>query len=332
MGDRARSGFTILVLCIVLAIVGVLMALLLPAVQSAREATRRSQCQSQLRQWALAMSMHHNAKQHLPYGSAQFWWSDDASKPSRYESLGKRHSWPQQLWPFIEESNLYEQYDFERGFYDEPNTIAHSLAGPTGQAVALYYCPSDRGSPAYAKSDGFWRVRGNYAVNWGPIPFPPVRLRTVHRGIAPFGFADIVSRNRPRLTRFAAITDGLSHTILVGEKIMHPQDSAGDHRGDMLNDDGAGIFMTFDTPNSSNPDFLKPNLRYCRQAPQLPCADGTVWTGIRHAARSRHPDGVNVVLADGSLLFVVETIALHVWQDLSTMNDNYPLGLAILGR
>src|SRR2546430_1627713 len=129
---QSRLAFTLVELLVVIAIIGVLVALLLPAVQSAREASRRMQCTSQVEQWGLAMHHYNDTTLVLPYGP-------------REAPLTNRHSWVPELWPYIEQQNLYNQYNFAVGFYPPPNTTAQStLTGPTGQRVKIYYCPSDR--------------------------------------------------------------------------------------------------------------------------------------------------------------------------------------------
>src|SRR5262245_60417198 len=125
-----RSAFTLVELLVVVAIIGVLVALLLPAVQSAREAARRMQCSSHMRQWSLAMHNYHDNYLILPYGPREV--------PST-----RRHSWVPSLWPYIEQKNLYDLYDFSVGFYLPPNTIgggttAVNLNGPTGYRVKIY--------------------------------------------------------------------------------------------------------------------------------------------------------------------------------------------------
>src|SRR5438309_8362548 len=132
-GRRTRppQAFTLVELLVVIAIIGVLVALLLPAVQSAREASRRMQCTSQVKQWVLAMHNYHDTNLVLPYGP-------------REAPTTNRHSWVPALWPYIEQQALYSQYTFSVGFYLPPNTTAQStLTGPTGQRVKIYYCASD---------------------------------------------------------------------------------------------------------------------------------------------------------------------------------------------
>ena len=91
-----RIAFTLVELLVVIAIIGILVALLLPAVQAAREASRRMKCVNQMKQWALAMQMHHDAKKRLPAGGFSSNGSDS----------GNRQGWPPYLWPYVEETAL----------------------------------------------------------------------------------------------------------------------------------------------------------------------------------------------------------------------------------
>jgi prepilin-type N-terminal cleavage/methylation domain-containing protein/prepilin-type processing-associated H-X9-DG protein len=305
---RRCPAFTLIELLVVIAIIAVLVALLLPAVQKVREAAARAKCQNNLKQWALAMHNHHDSRLSLPHAS---------------RAVGtNRQGWPPQLWPFIEQDNVYRLYDLNVGFYLPPNTIANTLTGPTAVTVPTYYCPSDRG-PAYAQGDQYWRARGNYVLNWGPVTFQTLPSQPVPTSWAPFGFEDFFSRNRPRLSRLTDFADGTSNTLLASEQIMHFRNDHFDHRGDILNDDGGGnLFMTLDTPNSGIDALKFP--QYCDTQPgTLPCTTATGASSrfaIRMSARSKHPSGVNVALGDGSVRFIGNSIRLATWQALSTMN------------
>jgi prepilin-type N-terminal cleavage/methylation domain-containing protein/prepilin-type processing-associated H-X9-DG protein len=317
---RPAAGFTLVELLVVIAIIGVLVALLLPAVQSAREASRRMQCMNHVKQWTLAMHNYHDTNNVLPYA---------AKRQGTGNTL--RHVWVVTLWPYIEQKSLYDSYNFSVGFYQPPNTIGGgnaataSLDGLTGKRLKTYYCPSDRyGAVLIAPADPYYRVRGNYQVNWGPVTqndaaAPPV----APQAWGPFGYTNFFSRNMPRQTRFAEIVDGTSNTLIMSEQIT-PRDGDVDHRGDILNDDEAcTYFMTLLTPNTTAPDIMRSGFCVNRPDANLPCVAGT---NRNKTARSRHPGGVNVSLGDGSTRFLTNNINLATWQALGSMNGGEAQG------
>jgi prepilin-type processing-associated H-X9-DG protein len=143
-------------------------------------------------------------------------------------------------------------------------------------------------------------------------------------GMAPFGYTDYTSRDKPRTTRFSDITDGLSNTMLMSEVIQAANDTDYDIRGDILNDDRPCTqFMTLYPPNSGTD--ISP---YCNEAnyPWNPPCTSTGSQYSQKAARSRHPGGVNVLLADGSVRFVSDNIAVPTWRALGTMNGGEVIG------
>jgi len=292
---RRRWGFTLIELLVVIAIIAILIGLLLPAVQKVREAAARAKCSNNLKQWGLAMHGYHDVVGRLPWGST---WNP-------------RTSWVPPLWPYIEQTALANQYNYTVGFYQPPNGgPTSSLTNLVCAQVTTYFCPSDRGSPAYWEGDPYWRARGNYAVNWGDTTDPgPAN----HSPSAPFSYTD--GSTTPANVRLTDITDGTSNTLLLSERIMAP-DAAFDIRGDIINNDrGCFSFMTINTPNSSVPDSL---VFYTTSLdpmnPSVPSGNA------QNAARSRHTNGVNATLGDGSVRYFTNSTPLNAWQWMGTMN------------
>src|SRR5437762_11917080 len=108
----SRSGFTLVELLVVIAIIGVLVALLLPAVQAAREAARRTQCNNNMKQLVLAVHNFHDVNQVFPASQDQ--WNN-----SKGATIG--WSWVTRILPFIEHKALYLNYDFEDGLSEAAN-------------------------------------------------------------------------------------------------------------------------------------------------------------------------------------------------------------------
>jgi prepilin-type processing-associated H-X9-DG protein len=226
------------------------------------------------------------------------------------------------MWPYIEEAALDAQNDIEEDFYLPPGTIAGTLNGLTGKFVAIYSCPSDMGVDQ--TTGQYQRRRGNYVVNWGNCRYgrderdatqtPPGSPST-----APFSHIN-GDRSQPRKTKFAEITDGTSHTLLMSEvlKGWTPEDR--DWRGDIHNDDGVCRFHTTLTPNTSAPDIIETNW-FERTDSLMPAVAGPRNSQVA-AARSRHPGGVHASLCDGSVRFVSNDISLDAWKALGSMSGD----------
>jgi prepilin-type N-terminal cleavage/methylation domain-containing protein len=291
---KVQPAFTLVELLVVIAIIGILVALLLPAVQAAREAARRSECGSNLKQWGVALQTYNDIHKSLPIGMART----------------PRHTWIVGVWPQIEQTVLFNTYDHNLGFWQPPNTIVpNSPDGLMNQIVPIYFCPSDR--KGYWRADQYWRTRGNYVVNFGHTRAPAgTPLAT-----APFGFDVSV--------RLADITDGLSNTLFLAEVIMAKADNLWDCRGDVHNDDDGSFFATVNTPNAGLDECVICNMTVVPDSLLLPRCSTAPWTWPRfnHVAnspavssRSLHPGGVQTVLGDGAVRFVSSNIALTVWQ------------------
>jgi prepilin-type N-terminal cleavage/methylation domain-containing protein len=297
--NRTRSrGFTLVELLVVITIIGILIALLLPAVQAAREAARRSQCANNLKQWGLAVHNYESTYQTLPYGTRGDTWIRCPFVPS--------------LWPCMEQQSLFDQYSFGQHFYLSPNIELLRITVP------LYCCPSDRANAMWnplSESGTYLRCRGNYVTNWGNTTFDQSSIIDNPFLGAPFA--------RNRIYRFADIIDGLSNTLMMSEVRM-ANDGVYDFRGDIMNDDdGAGQFMTLNTPNSSSPDRTwgcdPVNGPSPCVATSWPAGAGSI------SARSNHPGGVTTLKCDGSVSFHSDTIDLGTWRALGSSRGNEPI-------
>ena len=129
--QRKRPGFTLIELLVVIAIIAVLVALLLPAVQQAREAARRTQCKNNLMQIGIALHNYEMRHECLPPGSI------DPNRPIRNEAKGYHVGWIVQVLPDLDNSNIYQRFNFSVGVYDQANNA------PRGVKIASLFCPSN---------------------------------------------------------------------------------------------------------------------------------------------------------------------------------------------
>lgn len=209
-----RHAFTLVELLVVIAIIGILVALLLPAVQAAREAARRTDCKSRLRQQGLAVAMYHDTKGHYPPGRA--------GSP-RFPEGTEQHavSWAFYLLPFVEEQALSDAWAPTERCDDPANAVA--MRTP----VSTFYCPSRRppaadrdfdneNAPSAAPASG---AGGDFAANAG---------LSTRNGMESFGQAKFNGETfGPMYTNSAVparrVIDGLSKTFCIGEKHLPPE-------------------------------------------------------------------------------------------------------------
>jgi prepilin-type N-terminal cleavage/methylation domain-containing protein/prepilin-type processing-associated H-X9-DG protein len=311
--SRKRLGFTLIELLVVIAIIAILIALLVPAVQKVRESSARTQCQNNMKQWALGMHGFHDQAKRLPEGSTN---TVATPPPATW-----RRTWVMHLWPYVEQQALAAQNDLTKPFHDPPATIHFTMDGLIGKRVPLYYCPSDQSYDLDDASQQYRRVRGNYVVNWGNALYtnPP---NPIVAGRAPFEHIN-GDRHLPLKVTLQMITDGTSNTLMLSEYPMAPSRKDDDWRGDIHNDDGVFRFHTRTKPNDPTPDVVDWNVPLPQDEVLKHVIKGTQQF---NTARSRHSGGVNVALCDGSVRFLANDIQLVSWQALGNMDGGVPVG------
>ncbi|QDV27907.1 DUF1559 domain-containing protein [Aureliella helgolandensis] len=183
-----KSAFTLVELLVVIAIIGILVGLLLPAVQAAREAARKASCKNNLRQIGIALHQYHDAHQSLPTGCIE--WRAYRAPPTR-----RQFAWSALLLPFLEQSNLHQQIDFNVP-YDAP---ANAPAAAT--RLQVFECPT-------APNRQLLRAQTDYAGLYGEI----INDRISDDGI--FLYDQRIA--------FRDIRDGLSNTLAVSEDVGGP--------------------------------------------------------------------------------------------------------------
>lgn len=309
-----RTAFTLVELLVVIAIIGILVALLLPAVQSAREAARRMECSNNLKQLGLALQTYHTAVESFPPGVIN-------TSGSRFGT--PRTTWTVHLLPYLEQGNLFETFDFTAspgsGGAIWTNPLNCQGAGATTPIqVKVLLCPSDGGPKFHHHPDiNADYGRGNYAAFFGNLDAgaatPPYASGHL---AAPFQMNNAV--------RIDDIRDGASNTMLLGEVLRGITGDDRDYRGVHWYDHvGTSQIYTKYSPNSSSPDVLYPV--WCpsqvnQPGQNLPCAAGSS-SGADNSAssRSRHSGGVLVVLGDGSVHFISDSVDIIVWQALGSI-------------
>jgi len=304
---RGARGFTLIELLVVIAIIAVLIALLLPAVQAAREAARRAQCINNLKQLGIALHNYASAHDQFPIGVYRV-PATGLNLPNGYKA-----TFVVGILSFIEQGALFSSYNMNL-LFNTPDNATTRLS-----TIKVYQCPSDEPQVFNQASGSTFvpmDVKGSYGLNWGVNNYWD-QGQGNGRAAAPFymGYG----------ARFAAITDGTSNTLAMMEMRQAPSPNgnppAVDRRARLWNDDSINYQVsTHIGPNSRAPDF---GVCVNDLARGLPCTTDTNSAdslGFYMGSRSRHPGGVNVLFCDGSVRFIKDSIALTVWQALSTMN------------
>lgn len=322
-GSRCRGGFTLVELLVVIAIIGMLVALLMPALQSAREASRRTSCGNKLKQLYTACASHLLLLGHYPTGG----WNAASGtsgmiSPDRGADWRQPGGWAYTILPFMDEKNTYETVD---------TTVRNSLP------VQVFACPTRRASSLvsgtimtdYAGNRGAWSSSSplaatdtNRSTTFGP-PSTTVAIPLTQSGAttasgtlnttqqmfatgsaATGGIIFIGSALMP-----ARIRDGASNTYLFAEKYV-PQSA-----------------YTTGTTGYENPAYAGDSPDTLRGGHRLPLSDSTIWTGTAQAGSfgGPHPGVFNAAFCDGSVRPIAFDITAQTHFLLSAREDRLPV-------
>ena len=332
------SGFTLIELLVVIATIAILIALLLPAVQQSREAARRAQCKSQLKQFGVALYNYESSMQCLPPASVIVKLANGTIRTMDVSPFAR-------LLPYFEQGNVYNMINLNAD-YNDP-TLSNKAA--VGRVIPFFLCPSEIrtdpidhakygkiGGVSYGFSMGDWYVWSG--TNGSPAGDPPTR--------SAFG----VNLNR----QWRDFTDGVSNTLLMSEvknyqpyirdcgslsQINNPNTIPSPDANPMTvapEYAGAGCTVldnahtqwneiavhhigvtTAWTPNKitpGGPGNLYPDADLTSQRERI---GGPTYAAI--TSRSQHVGGVHSLLGDGSVRFISSTISGRVWRGLGTV-------------
>ncbi|MBN2217773.1 MAG: DUF1559 domain-containing protein [Pirellulales bacterium] len=313
MINRKRSdGFTLVELLVVIAIIGILVALLLPAVQAAREAARRLQCASGMKQCALAALNYENSNGLYPAGILM----------GRNVTPGLGHTALTIIAVYAGNETLATEYDFTQRYNNSYPSHNREIIR---RSIPIYNCPSDPNTGEAPPDVNY--AHSNFVVSMGSekLTFIEQNLNYDSNGLFRWNVQRPVKE----------LVDGTSTTALGSEVLSGEPSSGGtgewDTRGIWsLQYVGASCYLHLYTPNTSIGD-MPSAVRYDRcvhAPPDMPCdpkPSGAEYANSFSSARSYHPGGVNLVFADGHVTFITDVINLTVWRNLGQIDDGQPI-------
>jgi prepilin-type N-terminal cleavage/methylation domain-containing protein len=313
---QKRRGFTLIELLVVIAIIAVLIALLVPAVQKVREAAARSQCQNNLKQIGLAVTMHHEDFKYMPSGGLS--WQDSVrvwsgGRPASFET--QSYGWLYQILPYIEQTALW---------------LNSSDAVVAGSPIEIYYCPALRGITIidYTQDGGYTpkRFMNDYVANagsWGACGDTSKGSNAFDGAIVPS--PQTVNTSYPGSgvkINLAMFTDGKSNTILAGEKYvtydaLMTQNCNNDQGWINGWDNDTIAFARYvngaTSTNSGNP--VVPPVRIQPGGPTCSLTMGSI-----------HAGGCQVVFCDVSVHNISFGVSQNTWLALCTRNASDAIG------
>lgn len=315
-----RRAFTLVELLVVIAIIGVLVALLLPAVQAAREAARRMNCQNNVKQIGLALHNHHDVYNTFPAGGIT------NGTCCGTESAA---TWTIFILPYLEQSNLYERYDFSRTNENAANAFVRT------QYVKTYSCPTDPMikqllAPASGPGANLNYMTGSYramagvtdGLSWFDAECgrnSPLNQRGILHSMSdpasPPAFPSGYTAPPYGKERIANITDGTSNTLMVGEYYTGPKSTP-----------RRTTFWAYTYTSFNQSEVVLPpqSRQLFADFNRCDSFSGSSVGGNNPCKRSwgsYHPNSINFANGDGSIRTISTNIDMIVFAALGTMGN-----------
>jgi len=297
-------------LLVVITIIGILIALLLPAVQAAREAARRMQCSNNLKQIGLALHGYHTAIGTFPAG-----YISAVGTAGPADDRGPGWGWAALLLPYIELGNLHDQIQFDKDIADPANAVVRTTILP------VFLCPSDDGEKTFtvAGSNPVPVAHSNYVGLFGNpeiTPDPGYQLPASSYPERSRAHQGMFYRNSG--VRIAAVTDGTSNTLFVGERSSNLAYAT--WTGSVT----GGLVPPKDPNPYGYPSEGAPVLILGHTGDVYDNPPHTPNSSVNHVDDfwSNHPQGANFLLVDGSVTQINDTINPQIWWALGTKAGN----------